>query len=53
MKKSIYDAKILDVWIISFTNSDYDKFTSDILNAKIKQEGLFNKSDISKFVKKH
>ena len=53
MKKSVDDTKILDIWIISFTNSDYDKFLIDILNAKIKQKGLLNKSDISKFVKKH
>ena len=34
-----------------FTNSDYNKFTKDILDAKIKQKELLNKFDISNFVK--
>ena len=29
----------------------YNKITSDVLNAKIKQNQLVNKSDISNFVK--
>ena len=34
------------------TNSDYNKFTSDILDAKIKQKELANKSSIYNLVKK-
>ena len=34
-----------------FTTSDYSKFTSAILDAKIKQVGLFSKSNISNLVK--
>ena len=35
-----------------FDTADYNKFTSDILDAKIKQKELVNKSDIADFVKK-
>ena len=34
-----------------FTTSDYNKFTSDILDAKIKQKELINKSHISNLVR--
>ena len=33
-----------------FTASDYNKFTDEILNAKIKEKGLVDKSDISGFI---
>ena len=33
-----------------FTTSDYNKFTVEILNAKIKEKGLVDKSDISGFI---
>ena len=33
-----------------FTNSDYNKFTGGILNAKIKEKGLGDISDISGFM---
>ena len=35
-----------------FTASDYNKFASDILDDKIKQKELVNKSDIFNLVKK-
>ena len=33
-----------------FTASDYNKFTDEILNAKIKEKGLVDKSDTSGFI---
>ena len=33
-----------------FTTSDYNKFTNEILDAKIKNKKLVNKSDISEFI---
>ena len=35
-----------------FTTSDYNKFTSGILHATIKQKDLVNKYDISNLVKR-
>ena len=51
-KKTDYVAKILDIETKYFTTSDYNKFMSEILNTKIKEKGLVNKSDISNLVKK-
>ena len=34
-----------------FTASDYNKFTNEILGAKIKSKKLFNASDTSEFIK--
>ena len=34
----------------NFTSSDYNKFTKEILDAKIKEKGSVNKSDISHLV---
>ena len=58
IKKTDYDAKISDIKAkISdiegkyFTSSDYNKFTSDITDANIKQKELVKKSEISNFVK--
>ena len=51
-KKTDYVAKILDIETKYFTTSDYNKFMSEILNTKIKEKGLVNKSDISRLVKK-
>ena len=48
-KKTDYDVKILDIKTKFLTTSDYNKFTSEILNAKIKKE-LVDKSDISEFI---
>ena len=33
-----------------FVTSDYNKLTSEILNAKIKEKDLVNKFDISGFI---
>ena len=51
VKKTDYDAKILEIEVKYFTTSDYNKFTSDILDAKVKQKELVNKSNISNLVK--
>ena len=48
VKKTDYDAKIPEIAKKYFTTSDCNKFTSDIFNAKIKEKGLINKSDICK-----
>ena len=47
-----YDAKMSGIKGKYVTTSDYTKITSDILDAKIKQKELVNKSDISSHVKK-
>ena len=44
VKKIDYDAEIPDIDVKYFTMSDYNKFTNDILDAKIKP-------NISKFIK--
>ena len=51
VKITDYDAKISDIEGKYFTASDYNKFMSDILDAKIKQKALVKKSDISNLVK--
>ena len=51
VKKTDYDSKISKFEGKYFTSSDYNKFASDILDAKIKQKELANKSDISNLVK--
>ena len=51
VKKTDYDVKISKFEGKYFTSSDYNKFASDILDAKIKQKELANKSDISNLVK--
>ena len=38
VKKTIYDAKILNIDKIYFNTSGYKKFTSEILDTKIKQK---------------
>ena len=48
VKKTDYDAKIKDIERKYFSTTDYNKFTSDILDVKIKQKELVNKSDIDK-----
>ena len=42
VKKSDYDAKIIDIGRKYFTTPDYNKFTSNIFDAKIKQKELVN-----------
>ena len=47
VKKADYDAKISDIEKHYFTTSDYNKFTNDILDAKIKNKKLVNEFHIS------
>ena len=51
VKKSDYDTKVTDIEGKYFTTSDYNKFKSDIRDAKIKQEWLVNKFHIFNHVK--
>ena len=44
--------QLSDVDAKYFTTSDYYTFTDEILNAKINQKELVNKSDISVFINK-
>ena len=44
------DYKMSGTEIKYFNTADYNKFTSDILDAKIKQKELVNKSDISNLI---
>ena len=50
VKKTDYDVKISDIQSMYFVTSDYNKLTSEILNAKIKEKDLVNKFDISGFI---
>ena len=47
--KTDYDAKILDLESEYVTTADY-KFTSQILDVKIKQKGLVNTSAVAGFL---
>ena len=49
VKKKHYDAKISDIESRCLTPSDYNKFTNEITNNKIKEKQLIKKSDISGF----
>ena len=51
VKKADYAIKMLEIGRKYFTFSDYNKFTSDILDAKINQTEFVNKSDVSNLVK--
>ena len=51
VQKTDYVAKILQIRGKYLTTSEYNKFTSNILDAKIKLQELANKSDISNLVK--
>ena len=51
VEKTVYQAKISDIVGKYFIASGYNKFTSAILNAKIKQNELANKSYIYNLVK--
>ena len=44
VKKTDYGAKISEIEGKYFTTSDYNNFTSDILEAKTKEKELANKS---------
>ena len=49
--KTDYNAKILDIVGKYFTTSDYNKFIKEMSDAKIKEKGTVDKSDISNLVK--
>ena len=51
VKKTDYDAEKLEIERKYITIYDYNKFTSDMLDEKIKQKKLINKSDIFNIVK--
>ena len=51
VKKTDYDVKILEIEEIYITTSDYNKFTTEILDAKLKQKKLVIKSGITSLVK--
>ena len=51
VKKTDYDAKISNIVGKYITTSNDNEFTSDILDVKIKQKELVNKSNISNLVK--
>ena len=50
VKKNDYDAKISGVECKYFTTSDYNKFTNEVIDNKIKEKELVKKSDISGFI---
>ena len=50
VKKTDCKAKILDIESKYFTAADCNKFTSQTLDAKIKQKGLVDKSAIARFI---
>ena len=49
-EKAGYEAKVLDAESKYFTAADNNKFTSQTLDAKIKQIGLADKSGIAGFM---
>ena len=51
VKKANYDAKILEMENKYFTTSDYDKFTSNTLDAKITLKKLINRYDLNEKIK--
>ena len=50
--KTDYNANISDIEKTYFTSSDYNKFSIDTLDAKIKESKLFEKFNISNLLKK-
>ena len=52
VKKTDYGSEISEIEGKFIIISDYDKFTNDILDAKVKQRNLVNKSSISNLAKK-
>ena len=50
VKKTDYNAKISDTEAKYFATSDYNKFTSEILEKKRKEKWWVDKSDISGFI---
>ena len=51
VKKTDYDARISKFEGKYFTSSDYNKFTREILDAKVKENRLLDKSDIYDLIK--
>ena len=51
VKKADYNTKILDFGKKYLTTFDYNKFAKEILDGKIKEKGLVDKSDISNLAK--
>ena len=47
INKTDFIAKILNIEKKYFTTSDYNRFTKEILNVKIEEKGLLDKSNIS------
>ena len=52
VRRTDYNAKILDIEAKYFSSSDYNQFKSEILDANIKEKGLVGKFDISWFKNK-
>ena len=52
VKRTDYNAKILDIEAKSFSSSDYNQFKGEIRDANIKEKGLVGKFDISWFKNK-
>ena len=51
VRKTDYDAKIKDIEGTYFSTVDYNRFASEIFDAKIKQKELDYKSDVSNLEK--
>ena len=49
-KKTDFDVKILDIQSNYFVTSNYNKFTNEIVNARIKEKDLVNKFHILGFL---
>ena len=47
VKKRDYKAKVLDIEEKYFTSSDYNKFTTETLDTKLKQANLAANSDLN------
>ena len=52
IRKTNYDAKILEIDEKYITTSDYNKFRKDIIDGEMKQKELANKSDNSYLIRK-
>ena len=50
LQKRDYNGKQSDIEAKQFNTSNYNKFTGEILNKKIKQKGIADRSNISGFI---
>ena len=50
VKKTAYDAEILDIKFEYFTTTNYNRFTNEKIDLKIKLKELANKFDIAGFI---